>query len=325
MNHEAIRRGRSDLDSTHSIVRRLDAYLECAHGAYSANTERAIRGDLRRFIVWCVRNGLEGLPASAATLVAYIESEVCDHAPATVRRYVSSISTVHKALGFVNPLDHKDVKLALKRMHRRNGRRQKQALGLTWSLCEQLLSVEGDRLIDLRNKALLAVAYDILARRSELVELEVNDLVINADGSGTLLVRRGKTDPEGVGALQYMHADTVRTVRAWVQESQIVSGPLFRAVRKDGVVGGQLDATQIPRIYKHMARKAMLPEEVVNQLSGHSPRVGGVQDMIALGISAPAIQQSGRWKSASMVNRYGEHLLAQRSGSAQLARLLDRK
>ena len=33
------------------------------------------------------------------------------------------------------------------------------------------------------------------------------------------------------------------------------------------------------------------------------------------------LQQAGRWKSVAMVNRYGERLLARKSGAAQLARL----
>ena len=45
------------------------------------------------------------------------------------------------------------------------------------------------------------------------------------------------------------------------------------------------------------------------------------RDMIAAGIELPAILQAGRWKSTAMVNRYGERLLAHRSGTAQLARL----
>ncbi|MDE0148214.1 MAG: hypothetical protein OXM58_07560 [Rhodospirillaceae bacterium] len=55
-------------------------------------------------------------------------------------------------------------------------------------------------------------------------------------------------------------------------------------------------------------------------LSGHSARVGAAQDMVAAGIEMPAILQAGRWKSVTMVNRYGERLLARRSGTAQLAR-----
>ena len=43
--------------------------------------------------------------------------------------------------------------------------------------------------------------------------------------------------------------------------------------------------------------------------------------MIAASVKLPAILQAGRWKSAAMVNRYGERLLTRKSGGAQLARL----
>ena len=77
-------------------------------------------------------------------------------------------------------------------------------------------------------------------------------------------MRRAKNDPEGGGAMLYLHRDTVKLVRA-------------------------------------------------------------AQNMIASGIGIPAIMQAGRWKSASMVQRYGERLLAKRNGAAQLARLQKRK
>lgn len=41
--------------------------------------------------------------------------------------------------------------------------------------------------------------------------------------------------------------------------------------------------------------------------------------MTAGGIELLVILQSGRWKTIRMVQRYGERLLARRSGSAQLA------
>ena len=48
-------------------------------------------------------------------------------APASVRRYVSSIASFHRAAGQPNPCDGMVVKLALKRMHRERGRAQRQA------------------------------------------------------------------------------------------------------------------------------------------------------------------------------------------------------
>jgi site-specific recombinase XerD len=44
----------------------------------------------------------------------------------------------------------------------------------------KLLSAAGRRLVDLRNKALLAVAYTTMCRRSELVALVAEDLRIDS-------------------------------------------------------------------------------------------------------------------------------------------------
>ena len=303
----------------------LTTYLQAAKGALSSNTERAVRRDVEIFTVWCEQRGLAALPARAATMVAFIDAMARLKAPATVRRYVSSIATVHKAARQKNPLDSTPVKLALQRMHRSKGRRQAQVRGLNWPLRQRLLDVSGDRPIDARNRALLAVAYDTLLRRSELVSLQVSDLFVETDGSATLLLRRSKTDPEGQGAMLYLAPDSLTFVQAWLSRSGVSGGRLFRSVRKDGTVGEKFDASQIPRIYKAMARRAGLSEDLVDELSSHSTRVGAVQDMIASGIGMPAILQAGRWKSTAMVHRYGERLLTRRSGAAQLARMQDRK
>ncbi len=305
---------------------RLRAYLEtAADGSLSANTVRARRADLGRFAAWCAERGLCPLPARAATVAAYIDAMERVRAPATVRRYVSSIAAAHKAAGERSPSEHAEVQGAMRRMRRRMGCRQTQVQGLTWKLRERLLEGGGDRLIDIRNRALLAVAYDAMLRRSELVAMEVVDVTTDRGGSASLLVRRAKNDPEGCGAVLYLHRDSVRLLKEWLDASRITAGPLFRSVRKGGAVGGRLDASQVPRIYRAMAARAGLPPRIVRRLSGHSPRVGAAQDMIASGIGTAAIMQAGRWKSSHMVQRYGERLLAKRNGAAQLARLQKRR
>ena len=303
----------------------LGEVLEAADdGSLSGHTVRALRGDLQGFAAWCAERDLCPLPARAGTVVAYIEAVSAGRAPATVRRHVSSSAAVHTAAGQGSPLEHAQVRRALRRMRRRRGSRQAQALGLTWALRRRLIEAAGSRLIDVRNRAILAVAYDAMLRRSEVVALEVVDVKVDRGGSASVLVRRAKNDPEGGGAVLYLHRDSVRLLKRWLAESGIGPGPLFRAVRKDGRVGGALHPGQVPRIYKAMARRAGLPAEVVRRLSGHSPRVGAAQDMIAAGVELPAIMQAGRWRSVRMVQRYGERLLARRNGAAQLARLQKR-
>ena len=304
---------------------RLTACLEDIAGALSGNTVRALRADLERFAAWCTERGHSPLPARAATVAVYVDAMAGVRAPATVRRYVFSIAAVHKAAGERSPLEHATVQRALQRMRRRHGSRQTQVQGLTWELRRRLTEAGGDRKIDVRNRAMLAVAYDAMLRRSELVALQVADVTIDRGGSASLLVRRTKTDPEGGGSILYLHLDTVKLVRKWLCASGIAAGPLFRSLRKDGTVGESLDESQVPRIYRAMAERAGLPAEMVHRLSGHSPRVGAAQDMIASGIGIPAIMQAGRWKSASMVQLYGQRLLAKRNGAAQLARLQKRR
>ena len=319
-SHATLEFGRS-FHEDHDVAagEPLAAYFEAASGAFSPNTERALRADVQVFEAWCRRHRRAAFPAGPDTVAAFVDDMAGVRTPATVRRYVSSIAALHKALRRPNPLDGASVRFALQRMHRRRGRRQAQVQGLTWPLRNRLLEAAGDRLIDVRDRALLAVGYDTLLRRSELVSLEVTDVLEDIDGTATLLVRSGKTDPDGRGAMLYLARDTVQMVRAWVDRSGVGAGRLFRSVRKDGTVGEKLDGSQVPRIYKRMARQARLPDDIVDTLAGHSTRVGAVQDMIACGIELPAILQSGRWKSARMVQRYGERLLARRSGAAQLA------
>ena len=303
-----------------SSAKRLEEYARAARGALSSNTERALRADLEVFANWCVERNVCVLPATAQDIAAFVDDMAVTRAPATVRRYVASIAAAHKAAGKGRVTSNPLVKLALQRMHRRKGRRQAQACGLVWPLRTRMLEAAGDRLIDLRNRALLAVAYDTLLRRAELAALRTADLTIETTGAASLLVRQTKTDSAGYGAIVYLARDTVAMLREWLRRSGIIDGRLFRSLR-GGSLGRKLDPSQIPRIYKSMARQAGLPSEIVDTLSGHSTRVGATQDMIAHGIELPAILQAGRWKSTAMVNRYGERLLAQRGAAAQLAKL----
>ena len=307
------------------IARQLGRYVRAARGAFSHNTERALRSDLGIYATWCDEHGERALPPCAETVAAFVDAMAESRAPATVRRYVTSIGIAERAMGWKQTTSSPLVQLAFKRMHRAKGRRQGQARGLTWPLRERLLEAAGERLIDARDRALLAVAYDGMLRRAELTSLEVEDLLVETPGYASLLVRRSKTDAEGDGEVVYLARDTVALVRTWLERSGLTAGRLFRSVHKAGTLGERLHPSQVPRIFKSMAHRAGLPEGLVESLSGHSARVGATQDMVAAGIEMPLILNAGRWKSTAMVSRYGERLLARRSGAAELARLQKRE
>jgi len=311
-------------DREPALAEQLGQFVQAASGAFSGNTERALKSDLSIYAEWCAERGERPLPATPETVAAFVDAKAEVRAPATVRRYVTSLVIAHRAIGLEKTMKSPPVQLALKRMHRNKGRRQDQATGLTWPLRQRLLEAAGDRLIDDRNRALLAVAYDSMLRRSELVSLQMTDLLEEVQGDGSLLVRRSKTDSEGKGEIVWVGGDTLRLVYAWLDRAAIADGMLFRSVGKGGRIGEGIHPCQVPRIFKAMAREAGLPDAVASGFSGHSARVGAAQDMVAAGIELPAILHAGRWKSTAMVNRYGERLLARRSGAAQLAKMQQR-
>jgi len=301
------------------ILANLAHHAEHARGAFASNTERALRADTAVFTAWCIGAGLPSLPAAAATVARFVDAMGETKAPATVRRYVSSISTFHRAAQVPNPTETQEVKLALKRLHRTKGRAQVQAAPLNRALVDRMIAAAGGTLRDLRNRALLAVAYDTLCRRSEMAALLRADLDIGADGAGTVTIRRSKTDQDGRGMVRFLAPDTVRHVLAWIEAAQITDGALFRAVPKGGRIGDALDGAEVARVFKGMARAAGLTVEEAARISGHSSRVGAAQDMVKVGIELPAVMQAGGWKTAEMVSRYTARLDARRSGSAKLA------
>ncbi len=318
--HEVETTGLSD----DAIAAALAHHAHAARGAYAANTERALRADTAIFTGWCAAAGLASLPAEPVTVAAFVDAMGDAKAPATVRRYVASIAACHRATRLPNPCGDDAVRLALKRLHRAKGRAQAQAAPLTRDRIESMLAAAGEGPRALRNRALLAVAYDSLCRRSELVALRCDDVQAGPHGDATLILRRSKTDQEGQGSVRYLAPDTMRAVHAWLEAAGHGEGALFRSVGKAGALGGPLDAGDVARVFKGMARAAGLDAAVVAAISGHSSRVGAAQDQVRHGVELPAVMQAGGWTTPAMVARYSARLEARRSGAAKLALLQNR-
>jgi integrase len=310
----------------------LETFSRRAKGAYAPNTERAIKADTELFSFWCMAHGHASMPATVETVEAFIGNMADHKAPATVRRYVSSIAKLHEAARLSNPVTdptsgrYRDpIQLALRRMHRAKGRRQKQVKGMTFDIRARLLEKIDDSAKGLRDRALITVAYDTGLRRSELVALDMADLTTGTDGLATLIIRKSKTDQEGQGAQALIAPDTLAHLTAWIERAAITQGALFRSIKKsDRVQPDRLTGQSVRLILKTRAIESGLPLSIVEKISGHSPRVGLAQDMAASGVDLPAIMQAGRWKSPQMVSLYTEHLQARKGGAAKLFALQNR-
>jgi integrase len=232
--------------------------------------------------------------------------------PATVKRYVATIARVHIAAGLLNPCSSEAVRLGLKKMGRETSARQDQAHPLGWKGIKEFIEGAGESLRADRERAVLCVAYETLARRGELVGLEVRDIDFHPNGTGQALIRRGKTDAEGQGRVAYLSRETVRWLRIWLEQSGITEGVVFRRLIGKAQIGGPLCSGSIAPIFKRVAQWIGMPERFVDRVSGHSTRVGATQDLAA-------ITQAGGWKLTRMPLQYAEKINAARSGMARAA------
>lgn len=307
--------------ATLTPAEQVRAWWRRARRVYPEATLRAWRFDWSAFLAFCKPRNLLPLPAAPSTVAAYIEaSGEAGKKPATVRRYLATIACAHRAAKLINPTTDEDVKLALKGLYTKSPMRQRQAKALGWHEIKRFLITAGVGIRADRERALLCVAYDTMARRSELVAMDVEDFSWMDDDSGRVLIRRSKTDQAGEGSLAYLSPDTVAYLRVWLKAAGITQGAVFRRLIGRGRIGQRLQVDAIAQTFKRVAEFVGMTEEDMRQVSGHSIRVGATQDMLALNIDLASVMQAGRWKTTVMPMRYGEEVQAGRGGMARAAK-----
>ncbi len=160
----------------------------------------------------------------------------------------------------------------------------------------------------LRYKALLLVAYDSMRRRSELVSLRIEDIEWVSDKGASILLRKSKTDQHGSGKWIHLSAETAIPIENWISAANITSGHIFRGIRGVAEISTSLCESRIARIYKTLARRAGISEQVIKYISGHSMRVGGAQDLLSSGATLPQIKVKGGWGKTDTVMRYVDRI-----------------
>jgi integrase len=148
----------------------------------------------------------------------------------------------------------------------------------------------------------------------------VEDMADAGDGSGSVLIRRSKTDTAGEGATAYLSPLTMRLVQEWITQAGIRKGAIFLRIHGSADVGEALTAQSVMAVLRKVGRWIGLERAEWERISGHSARVGAAQDLLALNIDMASVMQAGRWKDTRMPLRYGEKLLASRGGMARAAK-----
>lgn len=294
-------------------IQLLKQTIEKMDGAYADSTIRAYKDDFSALINYCSENNLVSLPADPQAICSYIRKLIDGgRTSASIRRLMSGITTIHKLNRYADPTKDPDVLLEMRRMHRKIGRYSKQALGVTSEILEKLIVVTEAGNRGARDRALLLIAYDSLCRRSELASLLIEDIKYvekNKKIKASILIRRSKTDQFGQGRRLVLSDRATIALKEWLmRRKNPKSGALFLGVNRAQKITNSFCAAQINRIYKRLAERVGLSKELINQISGHSLRVGHAQDMVNNGESLPMIMSKGRWSKTDTVMRYVEHI-----------------
>jgi site-specific recombinase XerD len=292
----------------------LSQTLQKIEGAYAPATIRAFKADFNTFIIYCEENQSDSLPTHPTIVSNYIDIlSNGKFTSAYIRRILVSISTIHKLNRYEDPTKDCDVQLAMRRMHRKLGRSSKQVMGINRGALNEMLKSTDDSLHGIRDRALLLVAYDTLCRRSEMVDLLVDDIKFNPSDNEkdkliSMKLRKSKTDQNSQGKWLRLSLSATVAVEDWLAKSGIHSGPIFRGINRANQISENLGAGQIARIYKKLAKKANLDCATIKNISGHSMRVGAAQDLAKEGASMPVIMNRGRWSKTDTVMRYVEQM-----------------
>lgn len=286
----------------------------------ASNTQRSYAADVRSFWEWCKVKKKPFLPCAAVDLCEYLAEHSDDYTHATLSRWSTSISWMHREAGYDgkdNPRKDPLVSETLKKIARKQTDiRIQQAKELTIQDIQQLVAEcakDKHPLKGLRDRALILMGFSSALRVSNLVTVELTHLSFVAEGI-ELDIPSSKTDQEVRGHTvlipKGVKLDTcpVSAVKAWLGVAKIKDGFVFRRVFKPSkdpakkAIGKGLSTKAVTVILQD--RLKSLGYENWKNYSRHSFRSGWATTAARAGVSMQAIMSQGNWSSATTAMRY---------------------
>jgi site-specific recombinase XerD len=292
-----------------TLLADLNAVRSCALQSLSAATRAAYESDLRVFEDWCADRGVEALPASPATVAAFLAAQAdCGLRPATIARRCAAIRHFHRLAG-VDPVptDVAVVKTTMKGLRRSLGAAQAKKAPATVTIAKRMVDVmPGDTLKGRRDRAMIMPGFAGAFRKSEVVALNVEDLEFCDEGVH-ITIRRSKTDQEAKGQTIAILRGAgpfcpVRLLREWLDAAGVAEGALFRQTPKGGKrVGDRITGQTYYDVVKQAIDAIGLD---ASKFGSHSMRSGWISTAAKNGASIWKMKEISRHKSTDVLAGY---------------------
>lgn len=296
----------SELATLSQIINDANWYIGQSQ---ATNTTRAYQSDWALFEKWCINHGVQAMPASVETVALYITDQAGNLKISTLQRKLSVISQAHVAAGYraisarEEPL-HK-IWRGIRRTH---GAMQIGKEPILVADIKNMVNGLGTYSAGIRDRALLLIGFAGAFRRSELVAVNIEDLLFGRDGV-TIIIKQSKTDQEKIGrkvGIPYgSYPDTcpVRALEDWIRVLGCSEGPLFVPITRYDKVkkGRRLSDRSVSLIVKRTVQAIGLNPD---NYAGHSLRSGLATSASQAGKAEHVIMRQTGHKSLAVVRRY---------------------
>ncbi len=265
----------------------------------AANTLRAYQADFKDFSRFCAKNGLSSMPTEPKILSLYLTYLSATSKFSTLKRRIASISVIHKMKGYYLDTKHPIIMENLHGIKRVKGSNQKAKKPILINELKTIINiidkVKQSENRKLRDRTIILLGFSGGFRRSELVNIEYDDVEFVSEGV-KIFIKRSKTDQSGEGmtkAIPYFENKLfcpVLSLKNWIHNLQIKSGKIFNISDKSIAL----------IIKKYVSLSGLDP----NRYAGHSLRSGFATSTAESGAEERNIMAMTGHKTTQMVRRY---------------------
>lgn len=271
-----------------------------------------------------IANGLESaLPAAVdqALVQCGVKSKLGPPAISTVQHRLSVLSKVHQLKGLVSPMHDPKVRELLaktRRAYAKRGVTPDKKAALTLEPLQAMLATCDDSLRGVRDRALLLFGWSSGGRRrSEVTTATMENLRKVGPRAYSFTLLHSKTNQAGAArpdSEKPVVDEAADALSVWLRRSGIVTGAIFRRIRRGEKVGEPLAAAAVRDIVRARASLAGLPDDY----AAHSLRSGFVTEAARQNVSlGETMAMTGHTSPTTLVG-YFRAAESQRSAAARL-------
>lgn len=294
----------------------LSTWKTVTNGQYTHNSLLSFQNDWKTMVEYCHRAQITPLPAKVSLVREFIEHLSKTRKTSSIKRYITTLSLVHRIHGLDDPTRHSEIRFTLNRLYAEKSGDAVQAtpfhLSHLMTLHEKLNPSK--KLKDIRDLLIWTLTLEGMLKRCDLVKLPFH--AIEKINNQHILQLEDQTI--------ILSFEAGILIERWFLETKITAGPLLRRINKHHQLGElPMDHSSVYRVFRRAA--TILGFENSLTFSGQSPRVGASQDMSNAGKSLKEIQYQGRWKSPAMPAQYIGNKQASEEALSKFKRKIEKR